>query len=167
MFFRSESGANLQGLAVVVTCQRQTRPAIMAPVKMYVIVSTRMTGSLNANVKTIVHSHQLMRFIINVFSWSRKLTHNFLFQPLNASCVSLPSGVHGGRIRRPEPPQQRGVLRLLFQPLDRGGSDEAGGQLSGRGQLRRKALCDRRRARWRHLFRQGGNQMCLLLTPLI
>lgn len=39
----------------------------MASVKMYVIVSTQMTGSLNANVKTIVHSHQLMRLIINVF----------------------------------------------------------------------------------------------------
>lgn len=39
----------------------------MVPVQMYVIVSTWMTGSLNSNVKTIVHGHQLMRLIINVF----------------------------------------------------------------------------------------------------
>lgn len=72
----------------------------------------------------------------------------------------VPSGLRRGRLRRPEPPEQRRVLRLLLQPLDRGGSHEGGRQLPGRGQLRRQALRDRRRPRRRHLLRQGGQQMC-------
>lgn len=61
-------------------------------------------------------------------------------------------------LRRAEPAEQRGVLRLLLQPLDGGGPHEGGRQLSGRGQLRREALCHRRGPRRRHLLRQGGKQ---------
>lgn len=71
----------------------------------------------------------------------------------------MSSGLCGGWVRRPEPPEQRGVLWFLLQPLDRGRSDERGRQLSSCSQLCRKALCHRWRTRWQHLFRQGLEQM--------
>lgn len=82
---------------------------------------------------------------------------------LNSSSIQivcLPSGLCCRWLWWAEPPEQCGVLRLLLQPLDRGGPHERGRQLSGRGQLCRQALCHRRRARRRHLFGQGGKQMC-------
>lgn len=73
-----------------------------------------------------------------------------------AIMAALPfAGVCGGRIRWAEPPEQRGVLRLLLQPLDWGGSPEGGCQLPGCHQLCGQALCHRGWPWWQHLFWQG------------
>lgn len=72
----------------------------------------------------------------------------------------LCAGVRGGRVRWAEPPEQRGVLRLLLQPLDRGGSPEGGRELPCCHQLCGQTLCHRGWPWWQHLFWQG--QLALL-----
>lgn len=120
--------------------------------------STWQTGSVSPDAHAIV-----------INKWNISARHARSLQLEKASIVrnclqvnSLIAAVYPGlrcrRLRRAEPAEQRGVLRLLLQPVDRGGPHEGGRQLSGRGQLRRQALCHRRRPRRRHLLRQGGKQ---------